>query len=71
MAGIPAVQIAHTSYQDLLVRHGITGCITTANELKKITKFMEQSMINRSLIYEKLGFRRRSMDILEKTLFPK
>lgn len=67
LAGIPAVQIGHEPFEDILVRSGIAPAVTEASQLKEALE--SRSAMDPRLLKERLGIRADWPERLEKALY--
>lgn len=70
LAGIPAVQIGHETYEDILVKNGLSPSVTKVDQLIDAIQNLKQPKqeLPRSLILERLGIKKDWLQTLETTI---
>lgn len=68
LAGIPTVQIGHKTFEDILVRSGLSPSVTNVHELLSVRKALPNKEIPKERVLEELGIKLDWPQILEKEL---
>lgn len=71
LAGIPTIQIGHETYEDVLVRNGLSTPVTTVDQLIQVidTLGQKQQEISPQALLESLGIKKEWLHLLEMALF--
>jgi hypothetical protein len=69
LAGIPAIQVGHEKYEDILVRNGLAPCATSATQLKSALEGLQHYPApENEVILEKLGIKENWRETLKVTV---